>query len=112
MAVGHGAWIEEIWVNYISNAVKYGGTPPHIELGATPGNGSVTFWVRDNGTGIPADKVNQLFKPFTRLDEARAKGYGLGLSIVKIIADRLGGEVGVLGNPDGGSTFFFTLPAV
>ncbi len=111
LGIGHGPWVEEIWVNYISNAVKYGGTPPLIELGATTGNGSVTFWVRDNGQGIPEEKHDQLFKPFTRLEEARAKGYGLGLSIVKIITERLGGKVGLQSELGNGSTFFFTLPA-
>jgi len=111
LAIGHSLWIEEVWVNYISNAVKYGGTPPHIELGATLDDGIVTFWVRDNGDGIPNDKLDQLFKPFTRLEEARAKGYGLGLSIVKIIVDRLGGDVGVSSTVGEGSTFSFTLPA-
>ena len=50
---GYAPWIEEVWANYISNAIKYGGTPPRIELGATPlTNGQVRFWVRDNGPGL------------------------------------------------------------
>lgn len=110
-AVGYAAWIEEVWANYISNAIKYGGSPPEIELGAAEENGMVTFWVQDNGPGIPAEDQDSLFKQFSRLDTARAQGHGLGLSIVKSIVTKLGGEVGATSEPGQGSTFYFTLPA-
>jgi signal transduction histidine kinase len=110
--LGYAAWVEEIWVNYLSNAVKYGGLPPRMELGAeTQPDGMVRFWVRDNGPGLaPVDQVS-LFTPFTRLDQARTKGHGLGLSIVRRIVEKLGGQVGVESQSGHGSTFFFTLPA-
>ena len=114
-ALGHAPWIEEIWVNYLTNAVKYGGKPPVIEMGATAqGDGVVRFWVRDNGAGLTAENQATLFAPFIRLDRTRATGHGLGLSIVQRIARKLNGEVGVesSGIPGQGSTFFFTLPAV
>lgn len=116
-ALGYAPWIEAVWVNYISNALKYGGTPPVIELGASPlisHNGHpamLRFWVRDNGPGIPLEKQSQLFTLFTRLEKSRAHGHGLGLSIVERIVTRLGGEVGVESQPGTGSTFWFTLPA-
>jgi signal transduction histidine kinase len=114
-ALGYAPWIEEVWVNYISNAIKYGGQPPRVELGSTPQpDGYIRFWVRDNGGGVsPADQ-NQLFTLFTRLSEAQIKGHGLGLSIVKRIVERLGGEVAIEseGVPGRGSTFSFTLPTV
>jgi signal transduction histidine kinase len=110
-AIGYAAWIEEVWANYISNAIKYGGQPPQIELGASGEHGMVTFWVRDNGPGIPAEALDALFKQFSRLDTARAQGHGLGLSIVKSIITKLGGEVGATSAPGEGSTFYFTLPA-
>ncbi len=114
-AWGHGVWIEEVWVNYIANAIKYGGEPPRVELGASViDDEHVRFWVRDNGAGLSQDEQDQLFAPFTRLNKARAIGHGLGLSIVKRIAEKLGGTVGVesRGKPGLGSTFSFTLPAV
>jgi PAS domain S-box-containing protein len=113
---GYPAWVEEIWSNYISNALKYGGAPPRIELGASlppdAPEGTVRFWVRDNGAGIAHDKQMRLFTPFTRLGEARVEGHGLGLSIVQRIAERMNGQVGVESAPGEGSLFYFTLPCL
>jgi two-component system sensor histidine kinase/response regulator len=111
-AYGYGPWIEEVWVNYLSNAVKYGGTPPHITVGATPQPPDmVRFWVRDNGNGLTEEDQTHLFTVFTRLGQTSVEGHGLGLSIVQRIVTRLNGEVGVESIAGEGSTFFFTLPA-
>ena len=110
-ASGHGAWVEEIWANYISNALKYGGAPPRLELGASDdGNGRVHFWVRDNGLGLNEEAVRQLFREFSRVAPGKVEGHGLGLSIVKRIVEKLDGEVRVSSKPGEGSTFGFTLP--
>ncbi len=109
--LGYGPWVEEVWVNYLSNAIKYGGRPPRIELGATTQpDGAVRFWVRDNGPGIPPEAQSQLFTPFTRLERIDAEGHGLGLSIVQRIVEKLGGQVGVESSVRQGSEFYFTLP--
>jgi PAS domain S-box-containing protein len=113
--LGYATWVEEVWVNYLSNALKYGNYPPQVELGASPApGGMVRFWVRDNGDGISPQDQARLFTPFTRLDQVRARGHGLGLSIVRRIVEKLGGQIGVEseGQPGRGSTFSFTLPAV
>jgi len=68
------------------------------------------FWVRDNGPGLSREAQMALFTPFTRLEQVHAKGYGLGLSIVQRVVERLGGEVGVESELGRGSKFFFTLP--
>ncbi len=113
VAYGYGPWIEEVWVNYLSNAIKYGGTPPHITLGATPQPpDTVRFWVRDNGDGLTEEQQSHLFTAFTRLGQTPIEGHGLGLSIVQRIVTRLNGEVGVESTAGQGSLFFFTLPAV
>jgi signal transduction histidine kinase len=112
-ALGHAPWIEEVWLNYIGNGLKYGGDQPRLELGASvQADGMVRFWVKDDGIGIsPADQL-RLFKPHTRLRPRRFKGEGLGLSIVKRIVTKCGGEVGVVSQEGHGSTFWFTLPGV
>ena len=95
----------------MSNALKYGGQPPRVELGATEQeDGTVRFWVRDNGHGLTPEEQARLFTPFTRLDQVSAKGHGLGLSIVRRIVEKMGGQVGVESQVGQGSTFVFTLP--
>ncbi len=112
-ALGHAPWVEEVWANYLSNALKYGGSPPRVELGATvePRGGWVRFWVRDYGPGIAPEDQARLFAPFTQVGRKRHHGHGLGLSIVRRIVEKLGGTVGVKSAPGEGSTFYFTLPA-
>lgn len=109
-AKGHAGWLEEVWVNYISNAIKYGGEPPSITLGGTRDGDKARFWVHDNGSGILPGDLEVLFKEFSRLDRTQADGHGLGLAIVRRIILKLEGEVGVDSQPGEGSTFFFTLP--
>ncbi|MGA1791996.1 MAG: sensor histidine kinase [bacterium] len=110
-ALGYGPWIEEVWVNYFSNAIKYGGKPPRLQLGAKEdADGSVYFWLHDNGQGLTPQQQAKLFTPFTRLPHVNSKGHGLGLSIVWRIMKKLGGRVGVESEPGQGSTFSFVLP--
>lgn len=110
---GYAPWVEEAWANYLSNAIKYGGSPPHITLGADPAreDGFVRFWMHDNGQGLSKSEQAKLFTPFTRLHTHRQEGHGLGLVIVQQIVCKLGGSVGVESAPGQGSTFYFTLPA-
>ncbi len=111
-AMGHAPWVEEIWENYLSNAVKYGGRPPHIEIGGSElADGMVRFWVRDNGPGLSLADQERLFSPFTRLqNNGQEYGHGLGLSIVWRITDKLGGKVSIESLEGKGSIFGFTLP--
>lgn len=114
IALGYAPWVEQVWVNYLSNAFKYGGRPPCIELGGEPqANGMVRFWIRDDGIGIAPENQARLFTTFYRVSGA-GDGHGLGLSIVKRIVEKLGGEVSVesSGVPGEGSVFSFSLPAV
>ena len=111
-AMGNRAWLEDAFVNYISNGIKYGGIPPRIIVGATQqDNGFVRYWVQDNGRGLNAEDKQLLFKKFERLGQQKIEGYGLGLTIVKTIIEKLGGSVLVesSGVPGEGSTFSFTL---
>lgn len=117
--IGYPNWVTEVWANYLSNALKYGGKPPHITIGARiqqsdadDNQSMVHFWVQDNGAGIAPDKIDELFTTFTRLPEAaNIEGHGLGLSIVERITTRLGGTVHAESKLGEGSIFSFTLPA-
>lgn len=112
-AVGYSQWIEEVWVNYISNAIKYGGTSPKIQIGCTVIDGNmIKYWVRDHGTGIALSRRAELFIQFSRLDARASDGHGLGLSIVKRIIHRLDGDVGYEDADGEGGIFWFTLPAL
>lgn len=111
--IGYGPWIEEVWSNYLGNALKYAGSRPDVELGYTfDAQSVVRFWVRDSGPGVPLARQGQLFVPFSRVGQMSVKGHGLGLSIVRRIMDALGGGYGIesSGVPGEGSTFYFTLP--
>ena len=108
----HGAWLVQVWVNLIGNAIKYGGSPPVIALTgrATPG-GMVRFEVKDNGHGVAPDDQRRIFREYQRLGRDDVDGHGLGLAIVERVVNRLGGAIGVDNGTDGGSVFWFTVPA-
>ena len=114
--MGNAPWIEEVITNYLSNAIKYGGSPPDIKIGydlidAKSGNSKmIRVFVRDNGKGISEENLPLVFNKFERLGKQEVKGHGLGLSIAKRIVEKLGGEVGVESELGKGSLFYFTLP--
>jgi signal transduction histidine kinase len=111
-ALGYAPWIDEVWANYISNAIEHGGQPPQVELGASPQpDGMIRFWASDNGPGIPSKVCSHLFTPYSQTNRRYTPGHGLGLSIVASIVEKLGGQVGVESELGKGSLFFFTLPA-
>lgn len=112
VAYGYGPWLEEVWYNYLTNGLKYGGRPPVLELGYDlMENQMACFWVKDNGAGFSIDKPEQLFAPLSRLTASDYQsGHGLGLSIVRRIVERLHGRVGVESKLGQGSKFYFTLP--
>ncbi|MEI7567378.1 MAG: HAMP domain-containing sensor histidine kinase, partial [Opitutaceae bacterium] len=112
-AVGYAPWLIQVWVNYISNALKYGGPSTQITLGSTVrADGSmIRFWVKDDGPGLDAASQQGMFVPFTRITKVSATSHGLGLSIVRRIMEKLGGTVGVESQLGAGALFWFELPA-
>jgi two-component system, sensor histidine kinase and response regulator len=110
--LGYGPWVEQVWLNYLTNGLKYGGVPPILTLGAEadPKVQQVLFWVQDNGLGIAPEDISRLFKPFSRLHTGHVAGSGLGLSIVQRIVDKLKGTVSVSSNLTSGTRFCFSLP--
>jgi K+-sensing histidine kinase KdpD len=111
-ALGYSTWLEEVWYNYLSNGLKYGGRPPQLVLGYDElEEGKIRFWVQDNGPGLELENPLTLFQPQPRHQRRKSsQGHGLGLSIVQRIIDRLGGTVGVESKVGQGSRFSFTLP--
>jgi CheY-like chemotaxis protein/HPt (histidine-containing phosphotransfer) domain-containing protein len=110
------ARLRQILVNLLDNAIKF--TPRGmVSLEVEPGperDGlvEIRFAVRDTGIGIPADRLERLFKPFSQADSSMSRlygGTGLGLVISQRLAERLGGRMWVESAPERGSTFFFTL---
>ena len=113
-AMGYAPWIEEVWENYISNAIKYGGKPPIIEIGSTLMDDKVKFWIKDNGDGLAPDMQKKVFEDNVNLPEKIKNGHGLGLSVVRRILEKQGGAVDVTcsGVSGEGCVFSFTLPIV
>ena len=78
IAIDYAPWIEGAWMNYLSNAIKYGGQPLSVAPGThLQSDGRVRFWVSDNGRGPSAEEQVPLFMQFTRLNEIRIEGSGL-----------------------------------
>jgi light-regulated signal transduction histidine kinase (bacteriophytochrome) len=99
--------------NLFRNAWKYSGrtSDARIEFGSSVFEGKRAFFVRDNGVGFDMKDADKLFKPFQRLQNARAfPGTGIGLTTVRRIMQRHGGDVWGEGELGKGATFFFTLP--
>ncbi len=108
-----GAMVDAI-VNLLSNALKYGGKPPHVRLSARMTPKRVAIEVRDNGGGIPRSEHQRIFDKFYRIDDrlSRAReGSGLGLAIVKHIVRAHHGRIVLESEKGQGSTFRILLPA-
>lgn len=110
-AHAYAPWVRIILMNYITNALKYGGVPPIIRIWSEAMGGRVRYYVGDNGTGLTETEQARLFRDFTRLDRHRGiVGHGLGLSIVRRIIPHLHGQVGITSELGKGSVFYFDLP--
>jgi PAS domain S-box-containing protein len=102
--------VEEIFANYISNAIKYSPENTEINIDVVDLNYVWMVTVADSGEGISDDAKPLVFDRFKRVNKSGVKGTGLGLAIVKKIAELLGGTVGVEDNPEGtGSMFWVKL---
>jgi signal transduction histidine kinase len=105
--------LRQVWINLISNAVKYSARneKPRIGIGSFKRQGETAFFVKDNGVGFDEKYKEKLFKVFQRLHGAdEFEGTGVGLAIVEKIVSKHGGKVWVEASPGKGACFYFSLP--
>lgn len=113
VAFGDKTLLRQVWVNLVSNAVKYSRNKAdaRIEIGAKSENGENIYYVRDNGVGFDINYSNKLFGVFQRLHSAEEfEGTGVGLAIVQRVVTRHGGRVWADAEVNNGATFYFALP--
>ena len=106
--------VRQVLVNLVENAIKYSPDGGLIQVGLQQAEGSVCFYVRDEGLGIPADEQARIFEKFYRLDPEMTRGIGgtgLGLYICSELLERMDGRIWVESKEGVGSTFSFELPA-
>ncbi|APS39592.1 LytS/YhcK type 5TM receptor domain-containing protein [Salegentibacter sp. T436] len=104
--------LTSIFINLLSNANKFT-ADGIIEFGSLDEHGNIVFYVKDNGIGIPENRIGVIFDRFVQADSSLSRpheGSGLGLSIAKAYAEMLGGNIWVESEEDKGSTFYFSIP--
>jgi PAS domain S-box-containing protein len=109
--ISYGPWIEEVFYNLISNALKYGGNPPKIEIFCQRINlDCIKYIVKDNGPGISEENKKLILLEQDDIKMKIVKGHGIGLPMVDKIIRKLGGVLEIENCKDGGTQFCFTLP--
>ena len=99
--------------NLIGNALKFTEPGGNVQLRTSRRDGELLFAVRDDGRGVPADRLQSIFEPFEQIDASDSRdhgGTGLGLAICRHLVVAHGGRIWVESSAGAGSEFFFTLP--
>lgn len=109
---GNSLNMKQVIVNLLDNAYKFSPEDSSIELGAAEEGDWISFWVQDQGPGVPWEEKENVWERFYKRDRARTpkSGSGLGLAIVKKIVEQHGGTVFLRDRPGGGAIFGFYLP--
>jgi two-component system sensor histidine kinase SenX3 len=111
--VGDGDLLSRAVENLVSNAIKYSPGGTEVTVSASSDDSSVSIQVTDQGCGIPEANLARIFEKFyrvPRVEDAGVPGTGLGLSLVREIAELHGGSVAVRSEVSAGSTFTLRLP--
>ena len=115
LACGDADKVRQILINLLSNAIKFTEPGGHIELRCVAGTNTIGISVKDDGGGIPKDKLEAIFEPFVQVGRdftSSQGGTGLGLSISRDLARRMDGDLEVISEIGKGSMFTLTLPIV
>lgn len=110
VCLGRAVPLRRCITNLVDNAVKYGGT---ARLGLSQTEASIVLTIDDDGPGLPADQLEKVFRPFTRVEASRNRltgGFGLGLTIARNIARSFDGDIQLENRPGGGLRARLTLP--
>ena len=105
--------LRQVFINVLSNAIKYNIKNGHVDVTCNEAsNGMIEIHVKDSGIGISADKLNELFKPFSRVsdDPNKVEGTGIGLVITKSLIEEMNGDISVISEKDKGTEFIISLP--
>ncbi len=101
-------------VNLMHNAIKFTPVSGNVKIQVQPYDKMLRFSIKDNGKGIPADKLPLVFEKFTPISQnenGELRSSGLGLAFCKMVVEAHEGEIGVFSEPEKGCEFWFTLPA-
>lgn len=112
MVFGNEAFLTQCVTNLVGNAIKFvpPGRVPQVKISGETIQGDVRLYFKDNGLGIAAKDQQRIFRIFERLHSPKEyEGTGIGLAIVRKAVERMGGQVGVDSEPDGGSRFWLQL---
>jgi signal transduction histidine kinase/CheY-like chemotaxis protein len=113
--LGDSARLRQVLLNFLSNAIKFTARGEiQVKVSQRPAGDRcrLRVEVKDSGIGVPADQIDTIFGRFTQADASVSRQYGgtgLGLAISKRIIEALGGQIGVVSQPGGGSTFWFEV---
>jgi signal transduction histidine kinase len=112
--VGEPTAVRQVITNLVDNALKYGPAGQTVTIGCRIEGTSVRLWVEDQGPGVPAAERARVWEPFVRLEQGTpervATGTGLGLAVVRQLAQVMGGNAWIEDSPGGGARFVVTMP--
>ncbi len=111
--IGDRVQLEAVLSNLIDNAIKYASERPHVNVSTSSSNQTIVIRVSDNGIGIPRDHLTHVFKKYYRVESGNrhdVKGFGVGLSFVKLVVEAHGGGVRIESSPSEGTTVEVVLP--